>query len=358
ARLAGAEADALVRSRQAERHDQALGRIHELAGLSREINSLDLDQIVAACVERLPALFEARRASLYLYDAAGDRLILQRCSHGYPIADRVDLQTSPRCPMAVAIQQGRLLLIGRFEDFERANDLVLEREFRDRYDTDSCIIVPLKGGGRVRGVLNLADKERGGRFDEEIDLPVMEQIAELIGASVYNVELYREMEHQAKTDALTGLVNRRGVEEALVRETDRSRRYGSPLTVLMVDLDQLKEINDHFGHRAGDAALQNLAAVLLEAVRSVDVPGRWAGDEFVVVLPDTTSTQAARLAKRLLKKAHERPVTLGPQEVPTSLSIGVAQYRKDETLESLIHRVDQAMYAAKQGGRDRFAAAE
>jgi diguanylate cyclase (GGDEF)-like protein len=357
ARLAEAEGSAQALSRQHERLDQALRRIRHVAQLSHEINSLDLDQIVSVCVRQLPALVEARRASLYLYDAAGDRLILQGHSGDRPVAERVDLLAESRSPMATAVRQGRILLIGGFKEFEQANDLLLEREFRDAYDTDSCIVVPLKGGGRVRGVLNLADKQNASRFDEEIDLPVIEPVAELIGASIYNVELYQEMERRAKTDALTELVNRRGVEEALTRESDRSRRHGPPLTVLMIDLDQLKDINDRFGHRAGDAALQNLAALLLDALRSVDVPGRWAGDEFLVVLPDTSAAQAERLVRRLLTKAHERPVTVAGQTIPASLSIGVAQYRKDETLESLIHRVDKAMYAAKAAGRDGFATA-
>ena len=358
ARAAEADARAQDLERQRQRLDQALRRIHQVAHLSREINSLNLDEIVAACIERLPALVEAKRASLYLYDAAGDRLILQGHSRETSVADRVDLQDNPRSPMAVAVRTGELLLIREFQEFEQASDVTIERDFKDHYATTSCIIVPLKGGGRVRGVLNLADKLDGGCFDEEIDLPVVEQIAELIGASIYNVELYQEMERRAKTDPLTGLANRRGVEEALARETDRSRRYGSPLSVMMLDVDQLKDVNDKVGHPAGDAILTNLAAVLLETVRSVDAPGRWAGDEFLLVLPDTLAGQAEQLARRLQARVRERPAVHGECRLPTSVSIGVAEYRKDESLESLIRRVDQAMYAAKHGGRDRIAVAE
>ena len=338
--------------------DQAVTRIHEVADLSRRINSLDLDQIAAVCVEELPRLVEATRASLYLYDAAGNRLILQKNAPKQPLAERVDLRASPHSPTAVAVRTGELLLIGDFDEYQRAANVVLEREFKDHYATSSCIIVPLKGGDRVRGVLNLADKKDGTRFDEEIDLPVIEMIAELIGASIYNVELYREMEHRAKTDPLTGLANRRGIEEALAHETDRARRYGSTLSVLMIDVDQLKGINDRFGHGAGDAALQNIAAVLLETVRSVDVPGRWGGDEFLVVLPDTSATHAERLAVRLRQRVRDRPSTADDQPVVTSLSVGVADYQKDESPEALVRRVDQAMYAAKDGGRDRITTAE
>ena len=358
ARLAETEqmAGGFVEPRQ--RLDRALQRIHELVRLSRQINSLDLDQIVAVCVEQLPALFDATRASLYVYDAAGERLILQGHSSKFPTAERVDLRANPHSPMAVAVRSGEPLLIGDFNEFQKTADLILEREFRDHYVTASCVVAPLKGGGRVRGVLNLADKRDGGCFDKEIDLPIIEQVSELIGASIYNVELYQEMEHRAKTDPLTGLANRRGVEEALARETDRARRYGSPLSVMMIDVDQLKDINDRFGHHAGDAALQNLAAVLLETVRSVDVPGRWGGDEFLVILPDTSAEHAEQLAMRLRRRVHDQPTTAENHEILISLSIGVANYQKDESLESLIRRVDQAMYTAKEDGRDRITTAE
>ena len=355
---AEAEGRAAELERQRQRLDQALDRIHQVTQLSRQINSLNLDEIVAVCIQRLPALVEAKRASLYLYDAGGDRLILQGRSHEFPVAGRVDLKASAQSPMAIAVRTGELLLIREFQEYEQAADVAIEREFKDRYATTSCIIVPLKGGGRVRGVLNLADKENGGCFDHEIDLPVVEQIAELIGAAIYNVELYQEMERRAKTDPLTDLANRRGVEEALARETDRSRRYGAPLSVLMLDVDQLKDVNDRIGHPAGDAILTNLAAILLETVRSVDVPGRWAGDEFLLVLPDTSSSQAEQLARRLQARVRERPAVLADRRIAASVSIGVAEYRKDESLESLIHRVDQAMYAAKHSGRDRLAVAD
>jgi len=355
-----AEAEQATESLAQQRRDlgQALERIHEVADLSRRINSLDLDQIAAVCVEELPTLVNATRASLYLYDAAGERLILQDNAPKLSIAERVDLRANPHSPTAVAVRTGELLLIGDFDEYQRAANVVLEREFKDRYATSSCIIVPLKGGDRVRGVLNLADKKDGTRFDKDIDLPVIEMIAELIGASIYNVELYREMEHRAKTDPLTGLANRRGLEEALARETDRARRYGAALSVLMIDVDQLKDINDRFGHAAGDTALQNIAAVLLETVRSVDVVGRWGGDEFLVVLPDTAAAHAERLAVRLRQRVRERPGKADDQEISTSLSVGVADYQKDESPETLVRRVDQAMYAAKDGGRDRITTAD
>ncbi len=356
-RLEGIQTETEVLERQSRRLAAALERIRHVARLSREINSLDLDRIVRVATADVPDLVGARRASLYLYDAAADRLVLQGHNHGYPIADRIDLADAPRSPMALAVRGGELLLVGTFTDLERQSDVVVEREFATRYDTGSCAIVPLKGGARVRGVLNLADKASGEPFDRDIDLPVLEQIAELLGASIWNVELYREAERRAKTDPLTDLANRRAIEEALEREIDRSRRYGSPLSCLMFDVDGLKKVNDAHGHDAGDAVLVHLARVLVATVRSVDVPGRWAGDEFLVVLPDTVGSQAKRLARRLMAALREKPVRIDDACVDARISIGLAQYVKDEALADLLRRVDQAMYAAKHEGRDRISVA-
>jgi len=343
---------------QRARLERALRRIRDVAALSHRINTLDPDRIVEVAVRELPAALDAERASLYFYDAATDRLVLQGHSQDDPVAERVELGANPNSPMAHAVRRGELLLIGEFAEFQRKKDIVIDRPYESRYQTPSCIIVPLKGGGRVLGILNLADKQGGHRFSEELDLPVIEQVGELIGASLYNVELFREMEHRAKSDPLTGLANRRALEESLLRETDRARRYHSALTVLMVDVDGLKDVNDRFGHPAGDAVLQNLSAVLLETVRSVDLPGRWAGDEFLVVLPDTTAAQAERLARRLRGRVHDQPVRVHGGDIPTSLSIGVAQHGDDETADDLVRRVDEALYAAKEGGRDRIATSE
>ncbi|HET6442695.1 MAG TPA: GGDEF domain-containing protein, partial [Phycisphaerae bacterium] len=148
------------------------------------------------------------------------------------------------------------------------------------------------------------------------------------------------------------------LEEALARETDRSRRYGSRLSVLMIDVDQLKAVNDAHGHEAGDRVLKDLAAMLLETVRSVDVPGRWAGDEFVVVLPDTQAAQAKLLANRLVERARGRPTRIKDQPVKLSLSVGVAEYDRKESPADLVRRVDRAMYDAKKQGRGRIATAD
>ena len=126
----------------------------------------------------------------------------------------------------------------------------------------------------------------------------------------------------------------------------------------LVHDDVLDEADERRGKQPVHSVSGNIAAVLLETVRSVDVPGRWGGDEFLVVLPDTSAAHAERLAARLRQRVRDRPATADDQAVVTSLSIGVADYQKDESPEALVRRVDQAMYAAKNGGRDRITTAD
>ncbi len=358
ARVAQVETQAEVLDAQRGRLDAALKRLGRAARLAHEINALDYDRLIQTVLARVPDLVEAQRTSLYLYDAATDHLVLQGHTHPRSIAERISLRDNPRSPMAVAVARQELMLIGEFSQFEKAEAVAIDRDYASEYATGSCLIAPLMGGGRVRGVLNLADKADGRPFDAEIDLPAVESLAELIGASLMNIELYREAERRARADPLTGLANRRALEEALDREISRAERYGSDLSVMMFDVDHLKGVNDAHGHEAGDAVLLHLTAVLRDSVRTSDVPGRWAGDEFLVVLPDTKAEPARQMATRLLAGLGDAPPRIGGRPIQATVSIGVAERQRAESAAALVRRVDAAMYDAKKEGRACITVAE
>lgn len=343
--------------RHRSRLDQVVTKMQMVTRLSRLINCLDLQTIVEACIERVPLLVEARLASLYFHDPKSGHLVLERHNHPRRIAERVDLADVVNSPMSLAIRRKKLILIEDFEAFEGREQITLDRNFKIHYSTGSCIIAPLMSGHRIIGVLNLADKARDEPFDVETDLPPIEQLCELIGASIYNIELFREVERQAKTDSLTGLANRRTFIESLGGEFERAKRYGSKLSVLMIDLDHLKEINDTLGHTAGDAALAHVAGIIKKSVRASDLPARYGGDEFSVVLVETSLGQAQALAGRLLKAIEREQLQIDGVARPVTLSIGVGQFQGDPTPEHLIKRVDAALYDAKQQGRNRVASA-
>ncbi len=162
------------------------------------------------------------------------------------------------------------------------------------------------------------------------------------------------LEHQSKTDSLTGLTNRGALTDSLTYEVDRAQRYGSDLSLILCDIDSFKAINDTYGHDSGDRALQAISETLRTVLRKADIAGRYGGDEFMVILPETSIEGAESLADKLL--AVVRAIRLqfaSGQTVQLSMSIGVAGLKmSDRDIDSLIKRADTAMYASKQRGRN------
>ncbi len=162
----------------------------------------------------------------------------------------------------------------------------------------------------------------------------------------------------ARTDALTGINNRRYLYELADHEFDVSLRYQHPLSVILFDLDGLKQINDHFGHAVGDQMLEHVAQAACAELRSADVIGRYGGDEFVVILPVTNTQQACIVAERIRAgvAAIRLPADQG-QTASVTTSLGIAEIRltspQDETVEDIIRRADQAQFSAKQAGKNR-----
>ncbi|MFY7855176.1 MAG: GGDEF domain-containing protein [Rubrivivax sp.] len=166
------------------------------------------------------------------------------------------------------------------------------------------------------------------------------------------LRVVRQLRHLSTHDALTGVLNRRGLDDRLDRELERLHRYGQPFALLSLDIDHFKAINDRHGHAVGDAVLMRVAQSLGGGVREVDVLGRSGGEEFMVLMPHTDAEAAAGAAQRLLQRLHDHPA--GPQGAVVTASIGVASAsNRRERRDDLLRRLDGALYAAKQGGRDR-----
>lgn len=167
-------------------------------------------------------------------------------------------------------------------------------------------------------------------------------------------ELETELLRQASTDSLTGINNRRYFITQAEQELRRSRRFGRAMSVMMLDLDHFKMINDHHGHAVGDAVLQNAVKRALESLRQSDFMGRLGGEEFAVILPETDLAAACDVAERLRTHLAERPIIAERIAVPSTVSIGVAQLSDEDTdIDALMSRADKALYRAKHGGRNR-----
>ncbi len=167
-------------------------------------------------------------------------------------------------------------------------------------------------------------------------------------------EPLKQLMKQVTRDPLTQLPNRRHLDEILRREMKRSRRYGGRFTVLLVDLDRFKSINDGHGHIAGDMVLQEVSRRISEAVRETDTVGRWGGDEWLMILPETAPEDAKVLTRRIRRDIRDNPVILGDgTELSTTISIGIASYPgQGRTIQDLVSEASEALRSAKKSGRD------
>ncbi len=159
-------------------------------------------------------------------------------------------------------------------------------------------------------------------------------------------------------DALTFLVNRRMIVRELQSEVLRAERYNNPLSISVVDIDHFKNVNDTYGHLVGDEALRQVAYQLRDHIRHPDMAGRYGGEEFLILLPNSDSKAAAEQASRLCKQVRETAIQVEDHALNITISIGIAQFRNGEdTWETLLNRADNAMYEAKNNGRDRWVVA-
>ncbi|HET6479573.1 MAG TPA: sensor domain-containing diguanylate cyclase, partial [Actinoplanes sp.] len=208
------------------------------------------------------------------------------------------------------------------------------------------------------GVLALYDRVGGDPFDDS-DLHTLRTFAGQAGVAVHNVRLHEEAQRLSMTDPLTGLWNYRYLRESLRREVERASRFGRMLSVLALDLDHFKDVNDTYGHAAGDAVLGEFARRIRVGLREVDVAFRQGGEEFVVLLPETDAYGGVIVAERLGAAVRARPVTVDGVQIPISVSVGVAVYPEHgENSPQVLAAADRALYAAKNAGRDTYRLAE
>jgi diguanylate cyclase (GGDEF)-like protein len=219
-----------------------------------------------------------------------------------------------------------------------------------------ALCAPLVTERTVIGLLTLVEPEMGA-FDEDAPAAVGALAAQ--GAvAIENARLHRLIQKQARTDGLTGLANRREFQEQLGREVERAQRFGVPVGLVFLDVDDFKAINDGFGHLAGDAVLKAVATVLRGSVREIDHAARYGGEEFALILPHTGLEGAVRLAERIRELTAERPVRVGAAAIRVTASFGAAAVPANASTQiEVIAAADSALYLAKQGGKNRVATA-
>lgn len=224
----------------------------------------------------------------------------------------------------------------------------------------TAIAVPLIRGDRTMGVLALYGRSIPEPFVHN-DVATLGSFAAQASVAVENVLLHKEAQRLSITDGLTGVWNRRYLQLTLTKEIERAQRFGRPLSVLMMDIDHFKLVNDAHGHHVGDEVLVELTRRTMSTIRGqIDALARYGGEEFVVVLPETPTDGAKVVADKILAVIRHRPFVEDEQGgVPLTVSIGVAAFPEDAaTADELVRAADLAMYRAKEAGRDRVETAE
>jgi diguanylate cyclase (GGDEF)-like protein len=320
---------AVARTEEERRRNRFLG---ELAG------SIDLDEVLARTLEAAGGIPGA--------DAA---LVTTSGFDGKPLVATLGLSPEEAERQAIAGPP----------DGRAARSIAISYRYgSEELSTNGSLIhsglaVPLLREDEQLGFLTVFTRSGGRTFSDD-DVQELEQLATRAGPAIENARRFREARQLADLDALTGLHNRRYFHETLAREVSRAQRYDRSLALIVFDLDDFKAINDRIGHLAGDAVLADAAERVRDSVRSADIACRVGGDEFAVILPESTLHDADQLYGRIQQSVSSRPIG---QEGRLFLSAGVTQLRSEDDAVSFFQRADDALYRAKEGGKGRMVTA-
>jgi diguanylate cyclase (GGDEF)-like protein len=326
-------AGALERAEEEGRRSRIFG---ELTG------SIDLDEVLSRGLEAAGAFEGADAALVMLPDAQGGKPLVATLGLSVEEAERHAITGPPDGRLARSITMSYT-----YPELER------QAEEEDEGIIHAGLAVPLPGEAETLGYLTVFTRTKGHHFSDG-DVRQLETLALRAGPAIENARRFREARQLADLDALTGLHNRRYFHETLARECARAHRYGRKLSLLVFDLDDFKDVNDRIGHLAGDAALAEAAERVRDVVRTADIACRVGGDEFAVILPESSLEDADQLYRRILNAVSAR--ALG-QAGKLYLSAGVAEIRPEDDPVSFFQRADDALYRAKEAGKGQVVAA-
>jgi diguanylate cyclase (GGDEF)-like protein len=318
--------EALERSREENRRNRVLG---ELAG------TIDLDEVLNRTLDAAGALQGVDAALIHVLSSDDE-----------PVTASVGITPEEAEDYAVGhVPTGRRIR-SLILDYGKGAEAVGEAPA-----ILAGLAVPIQGEFETLGLLSVFSRTSRPPFGDEA-VNEIEALALRAGPAIENARRFREARHQADLDALTGLHNRRYFHETLARETARAQRYNRRLALIVFDLDDFKAINDRIGHLTGDAVLAEVADRVRDVVRHADIACRVGGDEFGVILPESTLSDAEQLYRRIQAAVSSRPIAHAGQLL---LSAGIAELRAHDDPVVFFQRADDALYRAKEGGKGRVA---
>jgi diguanylate cyclase (GGDEF)-like protein len=315
-------------------------------------SSLESQKVYQSALARFSAIMNSERSSLMILNDQSDELTLQAVlGANSEVLGPVRVKLGEGIAGGV-LASGNALVVRDVETDTRISDLR-----RGGYRSRSFISYPITLGGRKVGVINLTDRADGVPYQNE-DLSLLDMMVPHLALIIDRTEWHRKAEayqRMSLTDALTGLPNRRYLEERLFEEVERSKRHGTALSFAIIDIDRFKTYNDIYGHTNADRVLIKTAHLLRSSVRAIDMATRFAGDEFCVVLPETELFDAVIIAERLRTEVSRAEYRSEQDELMgrVSISIGVSSFSPSrQSSLAIIESADRALYQAKTRGRN------
>jgi diguanylate cyclase (GGDEF)-like protein len=324
--------------------------LNDLIDVARaSVSTIELDALLKAILESAMRFTGIPAGSVALYDIRSGNLTLR--AHSGLSPDFVAHNSWAVTPGGLTdqlLQHDEILFVEDTEQVDFFNNPLAVKE-----GIRSLICIPLVTKGSIHGVLYLDDFVPR-QFDKD-RMKLISVLASFAAMAIENAKLHQATCQMAITDVLTGLYNRRYFEQVLPQEFDRACRYGQTFGLLMIDVDNFKSFNDTFGHPMGDRILATIAATIEKALRSVDFAFRYGGEEFVVILPETSLKSACKVAERIRRRviSDTRKLMRSISMESVTVSVGVASYPRDEDdADMLVARADDLLYQAKAAGKN------
>jgi len=331
---------------------KTLHNISILYNIGQAMNFIDdLKRLIQLILAKAIQTIGAERGSLMLYDSATNELVI-KVVYGLPDKE-IEKRINEGQVECTRIKVGEGIAGDAFQNKKAIITNLGENDprFFQSYlsNVQSLLCIPLIVKEESIGVINITNKKNENFFDQD-DLDFMGALANQAAIAISNAQLYE----LAITDSLTKLYIRRHFEFQIENEIKRSTRYNHHLSLLMMDIDNFKAINDTYGHQMGDEMLKKVSQVILNTIRKIDMAARYGGEEFAVILPETHKENAKKIAERLRKKISDISITTkSGTEVKPTISIGVASFPVDaDSKIDLIGLADEALYFAKKSGKN------
>lgn len=332
------------RDRRSASKDEAV------SALSYELNStLNIKEMLQILVEKVELIVPCDQCAVFLVDPRSRRLVLHaERGFRFPKDKRFSFPMNKGLPGSV-LTHGQPLLFSTVKEGQVVPGYTGIKKMR------SFMGFPLKFQKEFAGVLIFASAEQG-KFTAD-EMATLGTLVNQASAQVSNAILHEQVEQVAITDGLTGLFNHRYFQERLSLELKRSLRQEQPASLLLLDIDHFKSLNDNYGHPFGDEVLKMISAQLSDVARDIDLVARYGGEEFVVILGNTGRRDCRKVAERIRKGIESLSFACEGETVKTTVSLGGATFPEDgETKEELIRHADQALYHSKHSGRNRYTA--